>query len=104
MAITRKRSKQSLERYLTEMCPYCQGSGRIKSIPTMALQIQREIMDRLTPQFDRDIDIRVNPYVADFLKQDEHGIIQNLSRIFAIRIKVSEDPNLHVEEYNIVIS
>ena len=104
VAITRKRSKQSLERFLTEMCPYCQGSGRIKSIPTLALQIQREIMDRLTPQFDRNIDIRVNPYLADFLKDDAHGIVRNLTRIFGVRIKVSEDPNLHVEEYNIVIS
>ncbi len=104
VAITRKRSKQSLERFLTEMCPYCQGSGRIQSIPTMALQIQREIMTRLTPHFDRDITVRVNPYLGEFLKRDEYGILSELARIFSIRIKISEDPNLHVEEYNIVIN
>ena len=29
--VTRKRVKQSLERQLTEPCPYCSGSGSIKS-------------------------------------------------------------------------
>lgn len=104
VALTRKRSKQSLERFLTEMCPYCQGSGRIKSISTMALQIQREIMTRLTPQFDRNITVRVNPYVGEFLKRDEYDVLGELTRIFNIRIKVSEDPNLHIEEYNVVIN
>ena len=30
--ITRKRVKQSLERVMTEPCPYCSGTGVIKSI------------------------------------------------------------------------
>ena len=70
----------------------------------MALQIQREIMTRLTPQFDRNITVRANPYVGEFLKRDEYDVLGELTRIFNIRIKVSEDPNLHIEEYNVVIN
>ncbi len=33
--VTRKRVKQSLERLLTEPCPYCSGSGSIKSSSTI---------------------------------------------------------------------
>ena len=33
--ITRKRVKQSLERVMTEPCPYCAGTGVIKSTSTM---------------------------------------------------------------------
>jgi len=104
VAITRKRSRQSLERFLTEMCPYCQGSGRIQSIPSMALKIQREILSRITPQYDRNIVVRANPYLAEFLKHDEYGIIKELSRLLPVRIQISEDPNLHIEEYNLVIN
>ena len=40
--ITRKRVKQSLERVLTEPCPYCSGTGVIKSSATICY----EILDR----------------------------------------------------------
>jgi ribonuclease G len=42
--MTRKRVRQSLERSLTQACPYCGGSGRIKSNTTIALEVWRELM------------------------------------------------------------
>ena len=41
--ITRKRVKQSLERVLTEPCPYCSGSGVIKSSSTICYEILAEV-------------------------------------------------------------
>src|SRR5438128_2400779 len=41
--ITRKRVKQSLERVLTEPCPYCSGSGVIKSSATIWFEILSEM-------------------------------------------------------------
>ena len=41
--ITRKRVKQSLERVLTEPCPYCSGTGVIKSSSTICYEILSEV-------------------------------------------------------------
>ena len=41
--VTRKRVKQSLERQLTEPCPYCSGSGSIKSSSTICYEILTEL-------------------------------------------------------------
>ena len=41
--VTRKRVKQSLERQLTEPCPYCSGSGLIKSSSTICYEILTEM-------------------------------------------------------------
>ena len=41
--VTRKRVKQSLERQLTEPCPYCSGSGSIKSSSTICYEIMTEL-------------------------------------------------------------
>ena len=41
--ITRKRVKQSLERVLTEPCPYCAGSAVIKSSSTICYEILSEV-------------------------------------------------------------
>ncbi len=42
VCITRKRTKQALERVLCQPCPYCTGSGMVKSIPTICYEIQAE--------------------------------------------------------------
>ena len=42
VAITRKRTKQALERTLCQPCPYCTGSGMVKSVPTLCYEIQVE--------------------------------------------------------------
>ena len=39
--LTRKRTRPSLDRTLSRECPYCHGSGRIKSLPTICLEIRR---------------------------------------------------------------
>ena len=41
--VTRKRVKQSLERVLTEPCPYCSGAGTIKSSATVCYEILSEV-------------------------------------------------------------
>ena len=41
--VTRKRVKQSLERMLTEPCPYCSGTGVIKSSSTICYEILSEV-------------------------------------------------------------
>ncbi len=104
VAITRKRVKQSLERELTQVCPYCRGTGRVKSIPTIILEIQREIINRIVINYDRDITIRVHPYIGEYLKNDNYFIVKELTEYFNVRINVKEDPNLHLEEYDIVFN
>ena len=38
--VTRKRVKQSLERLLTDPCPYCSGTGTVKQIGNFLYKIQ----------------------------------------------------------------
>ncbi|MGH9679327.1 MAG: Rne/Rng family ribonuclease, partial [Candidatus Acidiferrales bacterium] len=42
VCITRKRTKQALERVLCQPCPYCTGSGMVKSLPTICYEVQAE--------------------------------------------------------------
>ena len=65
VAITRKRVKQSLERALCTPCPYCDGSGFVKSIDTVIFEILNEAK-KMAPglQAREGSDVRVNPEVA----------------------------------------
>ena len=41
--MTRKRTRESLGRMLTEPCPYCEGKGYIKSKTTVCYEILRQL-------------------------------------------------------------
>src|SRR5436305_12740117 len=61
--MTRKRVRQSLERSLTQACPYCGGSGRIKSNTAVAFEIWRELTKLHDLHGGQDVSVGPNPVV-----------------------------------------
>ena len=64
VAITRKRVKQSLERTLCVPCPYCEGSGYVKSVQTVIGEILVEAQKIARALEGGSVMLRVNPEVA----------------------------------------
>ena len=81
IAITRKRTKQALERTLCQPCPYCTGSGMVKSIPTLCYEIQTEAR-KMAPEMDRgSLTLRVHPEISKALKTRESSLIEELEQL-----------------------
>jgi ribonuclease G len=100
--ITRQRTKKSLERLLTRSCPYCAGSGKVKSNPTMIFEVQREIR-RLAPSLDgRKLVIRANPEVAAEMEADRGAVLEGIGSLNGTEVVIRPDPTLHHEQYDIV--
>ena len=59
--ITRKRVKSSLERTLTEPCPYCSGTGTIKTSATICYDILTEVKKVSADLDGYSLVLRVNP-------------------------------------------
>ena len=103
VAITRKRVKQSLERTLCQQCPYCFGSGMVKSVSTTCHNIFHEVEKMRGMIDDRmELTIRVHPDVARALRETESGVIEELRHILRRDIIVKADPALHIEHFNVV--
>jgi Rne/Rng family ribonuclease len=101
VAITRKRTKQALERTLCQPCPYCTGSGMVKSIPTLCYEIQTEAR-KMAPEMDSgSVTLRVHPEIAKALKTRESALIEELERWTKKSIIIQADPTLHWEQYDI---
>jgi Rne/Rng family ribonuclease len=103
VAITRKRVKQSLERALCQPCPYCTGSGMVKSIATTCYGIYHEI-EKMRNYIDArsDVMIRVHPDVARALRETESDVIEEIRHILKKDVIIKSDPTLHIEHFNIV--
>jgi Rne/Rng family ribonuclease len=101
IAITRKRTKQALERTLCQPCPYCTGSGMVKSIATLCYEIQAEAR-KMAPEMDSgSITLRVHPEISKALKTRESALVEELERWTKKSVIIQADPTLHWEQYDI---
>jgi ribonuclease G len=100
--LTRKRVRQSLERTLCEPCPYCSGSGMVKSVTTVCSEIYDEVR-KLAPHFSGNaVSLRVNPDVARALRGDESTVLKELCALLGHEVTVQGDPLLHQEQFDVV--
>ena len=101
VAITRKRTKQALERMLSQPCPYCTGSGMVKSIPTLCYEIQTEAHKMAPEMSTGSITLRVHPEIGKALKTRESSLIDELEQWTKKTVIIQADPTLHWEQYDI---
>ncbi len=102
VCITRKRTKQALERVLCQPCPSCGGSGMVKSIPTLCYEIQSEARKMaMTDHESPNLTLRVHPEIAKALKTRESMLIDELEQNSHKHVIIQSDATLHWEQYDI---
>jgi ribonuclease G len=100
--VTRKRVKQSIERQLTEPCPYCSGSGLIKSSSTICYEILTE-MQKIASELDgQGVVLRVNPDIARALKEEESALFRDMQRTIGKPVTLKPDTHLHHEQFDVM--
>ncbi len=100
--ITRKRVKQSLERVLTEPCPYCSGTGVIKSSSTICFEILSEVK-KVGPDLNgHRLLLRVNPDIARALKEEESAVLRDLRQSIGKDVTIKSDAHLHHEQFDVM--
>ncbi len=97
--MTRERRRESTFSMLTEECPQCHGSGRVLSIESLRIKIQRDILNLTMGKTGGNMRVVVHPQVYDGLKSQIHLIEKNVRR----NIKLASDPQLVWEDYRIII-
>lgn len=100
--MTRQRVRESIGRTLCEPCPYCEGKGYIKSRPTLAYEIFRELRRELKDMEEGAVNVVVHPDVAAILYDEERQGIEELELRFGKKITVVARPVFHQEQFEIL--
>jgi len=100
--ITRKRVKQSLERTLTEPCPYCLGSSVIKSSSTICYEILAEVKKIGADLNGQGLLLRVNPDIARAFADEERAVFKDLKQSIGKDVTLRPDPQLHHEQFDVM--
>src|SRR5687767_12170304 len=100
--ITRKRVKQSLERVLTEPCPYCAGSAVIKSSATICHEILSEVKKISADLNGHSLVLRVNPDIARAFGDEERAALKDLRQSLGKELVLRPDAQLHHEQFDVM--
>jgi len=100
--ITRKRVKSSLERTLTEPCPYCSGTGTIKTSATICYDILTEVKKVSADLDGYSLVLRVNPEIARALKDEGRSILKELESSVGRPVTIRSDEQLHHEQFDLM--
>lgn len=100
--MTRKRTRENLTRILSETCPYCEGSGFIKSKTTVCYDIFRQIERTSSELGGHNIMVEVNPEIARLLYEEERTGVEELERKLKKKIMIKGKSGFHQEQFNII--
>lgn len=102
--MTRKRTRESLEHLLCEVCPTCQGRGSIKTAETVCFEIFREIL-REARAYDAANGYMViaNQKIIDRLLSEESAAVADLELFIAKPIRFQVESLYTQEQYDIVL-
>jgi len=103
VAMTRKRSGESLQHILCEDCPVCQGQGVLKSARTVCYEIFREI-GRAAPASDCEelVVVAAQPVIS-LLQSDEAGALAELEAATGKTVRLRPEPRYGQEHFDIAM-
>ncbi len=103
MEMTRQRGHESVKDAVYDPCPYCDGTGRVKSPVSMSVEIQRRLKELLKRK-SRNMSVRVimHPTVLMRLKNDDAELLKDLEDRYGKDLSFRADPTMHMEQFKLV--
>jgi ribonuclease E len=95
LEMSRQRIRTSVLESSTEKCPYCGGSGHVRAVSSLALQVLRALEDQLMKSATHNLIARTRPDVALYVLNQKRAHLRALEERFAITITVNADESLH---------
>jgi ribonuclease G len=92
--MTRQRERSSLLHYYTEDCLQCGGLGKVPSLETMLVKLERVMRRVAALGGERRIVLRVAPEVALFFVEQEARRFAELEKRFKLQVDLKDDPQL----------
>ena len=104
MEMTRQREHESILDQVYDPCPYCHGTGLVKSALTMSAEIQRRLSSVMRDKKHREASLRVfmHPDVLARLRDEDAELLTDLESKYKRELTFRADPELHYEEFRLI--
>ncbi len=94
LEMSRQRIRASVLESSTEPCPQCGGTGHVRSVSSVALQLLRGIEEILMKGATHNLVVRTRNDVALYVLNHKRGHLRDLENAFKVTLAVVSDPNV----------
>jgi len=101
--MTRQRERPSLLHYFSEECPSCGGVGRVLSLESMSVKMERILKRAAAELGEKELRLRVSPQVAVYLLEERGARLEQLERRLGLELDIVDDPSLRREDFRLIL-
>jgi ribonuclease E len=99
--MSRQRLRASLVESVSQACPHCAGTGRIRSINSSALHILRVIEEEAARHQTKEMTVFIHPEVALYVLNQKRASLAALEAQLGLSIFLEADASLSPQDYRI---
>jgi ribonuclease G len=97
LEMTRKRVSSGISQSFFDICPVCEGKGRVLSQTHLSLKLIRGLESNARTLADKSITIYGNPHFIDFFSREFSDTLVQFSKKYRICIQLKYDISLTVD-------
>ncbi len=97
--MTRQRSRESLTQTIFTSCPYCNGSGMIKSNESVSIEIERTFKKLIHQQQQFGLELVAHPELDHYLGHNDKDYLLKLAEKWNADLRFNSNDNLHLNEF-----
>ncbi|MDE6070475.1 MAG: Rne/Rng family ribonuclease [Alistipes sp.] len=98
MQITRQRVRPVAVENVSDVCPTCNGSGKIEPTVVLDRKIENQISLLTEDRGHKYVRLVVSPYVASFLKKGLWSLRRRWEWKYKVRLDIAEDQSIGIVE------
>jgi ribonuclease E len=102
LEMSRQRIRASVLESSTEPCPQCGGSGHVRSVSSVALQLLRGLEEILMKGATHNLVVRTRTDVALYVLNHKRGHLRDLENSFKVTLAVIADPTVSAQQSFII--
>ena len=102
LEMSRQRIRASVLESSTEPCAQCGGSGHVRSVSSVALQLLRGIEELLMKGATHNLVVRTRTDVALYVLNHKRGHLRDLEDAFRVALSVVADPTVSGQQSYII--
>ncbi len=99
LEMSRQRLRTGMLEGSTTSCPMCQGTGMVRSVESVALDILRSIEDRLITDGVVPLVATTAVDVALYILNQKRAHLNDIQQRYRVPITVTADENMHVSQF-----
>ena len=94
--LTRKRVKHNLLKALSQPCPYCEGSGMVRSVTTVTFDVLRKLESLFCTTKESRVIVQAHPDIARRLRTENKDELDDVAKRFDREVVIESVSDFHV--------